>query len=400
MELSILLYNIGKWFGLIGFASLTFLIFSGDTARFWDRLFGLDKIIKFQRKFALFPSFFVIFHPVLFVLSGGKIFNYIVPDFSVLPLALGIIALYIFIGVMFASYMYKKISYTVWQYIHILTYILFLLGIYHAFYWGSDSDNTFIQILYIFSLVLFIIGVVYRTQYKIRKIYSGKSFVDYIKWETKDTFILDIRSEKKIKFKAGQFCFLRLNKNKLHARHPFTIASSPEDKLLRFIIKNTGRFTQTASKLKRGEEVLIDGPFGTFIEKDNKKDLVFIAGGVGITPFISMINDHISKNKNQNITLLYGSKTQKDIIFRKELDLINKNWLKIIYILNQESPNSKDNNFEYGYITKEILQKYIKDLNNSDYYICGPVKMKDLALEILNDLKVNRKNVYFEDFFW
>lgn len=400
MELSSLLYDIGKWFGFLGFTFLTFLIFSGDTARFWDKFFGLDKIIKFQRKFALFTLFFVISHPILFVLSGNSILNYIIPDFSVLPLALGIIAFYIFMGVMFASYVYKRISYIAWQYIHVLTYILFFFSIYHAFYWGSDSSNIFIQVLYIVSLILFAIGVVCRTQYKIRKLYSGKFFVENIKWETEDTFTLCIKPIKKIKFKPGQFCFLRLNKNKLHARHPFTIASSPEDNLLSFTIKNTGRFTQTASKLKKGEEILIDGPFGTFVEKNHKKDLVFIAGGVGVTPFISMINDHLSKDTKQNILLLYCSKTQKDIIFKKELDLTNKSWLKVIHILSQENDQKSNDNFEYGYITKEILQKYVKDLNNSNYYICGPKKMKDLVLMILTNLRVNKKNIYFEDFFW
>jgi len=400
MQLPILLYDIGKWFGLIGFVFLALLIFSGDSARFWDRIFGLDKIIKFQRKFALFTSFFIIFHPLLFVLSGSPILNYTIPDFSVLPLALGIIALYIFIVVMIASYIYKRISYDIWQYIHFLTYILFFFSLYHAFNWGSDSNNLFIQILYAVSLILLVIGLIYRTQYKIRKRYSGKFFVDNIKWETGDTYTLNIRQERKIKFKAGQFCFLRLNKNKLHARHPFTIASSPDEQMLRFTIKNTGRFTETASKLQVGEEVLIDGPFGIFTERDSENDLVFIAGGVGITPFISMIRDHLFKNKKQNIFLLYCSKTKKDIIFEKELDSINESWLEIVYILNQDNILKSENNFEYGYITKTIVQKYIKNPDSSSFYICGPTAMKSATKKILNDLRIPEKNIHTENFFW
>lgn len=400
MELFNLLYNLGRWFGFLGFVFLTLLIFSGDTARFWDRFFGLDKIIKFQRKFALFTAFFVIFHPALFILSNRSVLNYIIPDFSVLPLALGITSFYIFIGVMFTSLIYKRISYTAWQYIHILTYVLFFFSIYHAFYWGSDSNNILIQVLYIVSFILFTIGVVYRTQYKIKKLYSGKFFVENVKWETKDTFTISIRPEKKIKFKPGQFCFLRLNKNNLHARHPFTIASSSDDNLLSFTIKNTGRFTETVSKLIKGEEILIDGPFGTFFVKDYKKDLVFIAGGVGITPFMSMIRNRISKDIKQNVLLFYSVKTKKDIIFRNELDSINKSWLKVVYILTRENDQISNDNFKYGYISKEIIQKYVKDLKNSNYYICGPKKLKDVVLSILTNLQVNKKNIYYEDFFW
>src|SRR3990167_10565299 len=93
-------YLLGKLAGLIGFLFLSLLIFSGDTARYFDRFFGMDKIIKFQRKFALFTMVFVLAHPIFFALSSKSILPYIMPDFSVIPLALGTISLYIFIIVM------------------------------------------------------------------------------------------------------------------------------------------------------------------------------------------------------------------------------------------------------------------------------------------------------------
>lgn len=400
MQLSTLLYTIGKYFGIIGFAFLAFLIFSGDTARFWNKLFGLDKIIKFQRKFSLLTAIFVLFHPIFFILSGQSALNFIIPDFSALPLALGIVAAYLFIIVMIASSIYKRISYTAWQYIHVLTYILFFFGLYHAFNWGSDSDSWYMQLLYAISLIAVIIGIIYRTQYKIRKKYSGKFFIKNIQWETKDTFTLTIKPEKKFQFKAGQFCFLRLNKNKLYARHPFTISSSPDEDDLQFTIKNTGRFTKTASELKSGEEILIDGPFGNFIEQDNENDLVFIAGGVGITPFISIIKDHSNHKKTRNITLVYGSRTKEDIIFKNKFDSIEENWFKKIYILSQDNCSSATNCIESGYITKTIVEKYVKNINNASFYICGPELMKDSAKKILKDLKIRKKNILVEDFFW
>ena len=129
-NISTLLYQLGQLAGIVGFVSLSFLIFSGDTARFWDRIFGLDKIIKFQRKFAIFTTIFVLSHPILFMLAEKSLAYYAIPNFSVLPLALGISAAYIFIVVMVASLIYKRISYLAWQYIHVLTYILFFIGLY------------------------------------------------------------------------------------------------------------------------------------------------------------------------------------------------------------------------------------------------------------------------------
>lgn len=399
MEFSGLMYSIGQWCGIFGFLSLSFLIFSGDTARFWDGIFGLDRIIKFQRKFALFTAFFILFHPVFFVLSGQPLLSYIIPNFALLPLALGIVAGYIFLIVMLCSAVYKRVSYTAWQYIHVLTYILFAFAIYHAFFWGSDSAEFGMQLMYGITLLAVTIGAIFRTQYKIRKRFAGKFFIKEVRKETEDSFTLIIKPEKKFVFKAGQFCFLRLNKNSLHARHPFTIANAPDEEDLRFTIKNTGRFTQTASELKAGEEILIDGPFGKFTEVAGKNDLVFLAGGVGITPFLSMVKNRLLKKDGQNIILLYCSRSKENIIAKNEFDAIDESWFKKVYILSDEK-GDLDEGMEKGYLTEALIKKYVPNIESSVFYICGPMPMKNAAKKILAGLQVSSKNIIIEDFFW
>ncbi|KKQ21943.1 MAG: hypothetical protein A3G45_01800 [Candidatus Staskawiczbacteria bacterium RIFCSPLOWO2_12_FULL_37_15] len=398
-QLSVLLYNLGKQAGIIGFVCLSLLIISGDTARFFDRYFGLDKIIKFQRKFSLITAFFIVFHPLFFVLSDSSIATYLIPNFAVIPLALGAISFYIFIVVMIASHFYKRISCIMWQYIHILTYVLFFLALYHGFNLGSDSNSIYIKTLYAVLVFGVIGGAIYRIQYKIRKKYVGRFYVKKIRRETKDTFSLILTAPKKFSFKAGQFCFLRLDKNKLHARHPFTMSSSPHERNICFTIKNTGRFTKTTLNLKAGEEVIVDGPFGIFALKDNGKDSVFIAGGVGITPFFSMIKDNLFKEKKRDILLIYGSKTKEDIIFKDTLNNIKKGWFKKIYVLSHET-TSASGEYERGYINKDLINKYVKNIKNSSYYICGPEAMKISIKKALFDLGVKKQNIVIENFFW
>jgi len=396
-------YLLGKLAGLIGFLFLSLLIFSGDTARFFDRFFGMDKIIKFQRKFALVTTIFVFLHPVFFVLSGRSVLPYIIPDFSVIPLALGTISLYIFIIVMIASKIYKRISYNIWQYIHLLTYLLFFFSLYHAVNWGSDYKLVPLKIIYGITLMFLVTGIIYRTYYKIKQKYAGRFYVQEIKKETKDTLTLTLKTERAFLFKAGQFCFLRLNKDKLYARHPFTISSSPKENELCFKVKLTGRFTKVLSELEKGEEVIIDGPFGIFTIEDERKNLVFIAGGVGIAPFLSMIKDRmIADGKIQNVTLLYGSKTKEDIICKGWLDGIKKDWFKKVYILNNNHSLSDPeiHKYETGHINKEIIKKHIENMDNSVFYICGPELMKNSLKETLNELGVNKQNIVIEDFFW
>ncbi|MEK6875521.1 MAG: ferric reductase-like transmembrane domain-containing protein [Nanoarchaeota archaeon] len=396
-SINLVLYSIGKLAGLIGFLFLSTLIISGDTARFFDKYLGMDKIIKFQRKFALVTSIFVLLHPIFFILSNKIYLNYLIPRFIALPFALGTISLYIFVIVEISSILYKRISYDVWQYLHILTYTLFFLGLYHAINLGSDTGNIFIRSIFGILLIGVITGGIYRTYYKI-KYRKFKCYVKEIKLETKDTFTLILKPNKKLNFKAGQFCFLRLNKDKLYARHPFTMSSPPEEENLHFTIKLTGKFTKAASELKKGEEVIVDGPFGIFNLRDNKENLVFLAGGVGITPFMSIIKNKLEHKEKQNILLLYGSNTKEDIIFKDELDKIKEKWLKKIYVLSQD--NSHYEMYEKGYINKEIIKKYVKDMKNSLFYICGPEPMKVLCKNELKVLGVSSKNIIIESFFW
>lgn len=400
LKITDVFYLTGKLAGLTGFLCLSLLIFSGDTARSFDRFFGLDKIIKFQRKFSLLTLFFILSHPLFFILSSRMILPYLVPDFRVLPLALGIISFYIFIIILIASKIYKLISYTIWQYIHLLTYLLFFFVFYHAFNRGSDFSNRSIRIIYFIIFIAIIGGIIYRASSKLRQKYSGKFYVQGIKFATKDTFTLTLKPAKPLIFKAGQFCFLRLNEDKLYARHPFTIASAPGQAELSFTAKLTGRFTKALAELKTGEEVIIDGPYGIFNIEDDNKDLVFMAGGVGITPFMSIIADRLKTDKTQNIILLYGSRTGQDIIYRRKLDNIKKNWFKKVYILSHEYALPETAEYEIGYVNQAIIKKYVSHINNSLFYICGPEPMKDSLQKILNQLGVKKRDVMVEDFFW
>lgn len=395
MELSEILYTIGKWSGVTGFFCLSFLIFSGDTARLWDRWLGLDRIIKFQRKFSLFTALFVVLHPVFFILSDSRIAGALIPNFAYFPLAMGTISLYVFVLVMIASQLYKRISHNVWQYIHVVTYILFGTAIYHAFNWGSDAGDF--APFYIIAFVAVSAGLIYRTQYKLRKLNAGKFTITEVVKETHDTFTLRVAPEKPFHFQAGQFAFLRLSGHKLHARHPFTISSAPHEDELRFTIKDSGRFTAVARTLKSGDKIFVDGPFGKFKARPAKQ-LVFIAGGVGITPFMSLVRANMYMETPQQITLLYGSKTEADIIFKKNFDELRAEWFKKVYVLSNVDSGSMQ--YEKGFINEETIKKYVPNLEDALFYICGPEIMKNNVNKTLASLGIPSKKIFIEDFFW
>lgn len=397
---SLFFYSIGKLAGLISFLFLSILIISGDSARFFDRYFGINNIILFQRKFALITALFVIAHPIFFMLAN-KSFSLIIPSFSSIPLAMGVIGFYLFIIIMTSSLLYKKISHKNWQYLHILSYVMFFFALYHAIKIGSDTGLASIKILNSVIFLLFLAGIVYRTGYKIKQRLRDKFFVKGIKKEAKGVFTLILTSKSKLLFKPGQFCFLRLNRKGLHARYPFTISSSSDERDLKFTIKLKGRFSREAQNLKKGEEVIVEGPFGIFTMEDNveenQKDIIFIAGGVGITPFFSMIKQNLISRDKKNIFLFYCSRKFNEIIFKKELDSIKTDWLKKVYIIGDE--NSQDK-CERGFICRELIAKYLNknSLNNAVFFICGPEAMIKHAKGVLSNLGVKSERIVSENF--
>ena len=396
ITLSAFFYYLSQFLALIGFFFISLLIISGDLARLFDSIFGIDKIIKTQRKFSIFTYFIVFSHPLFMILSNNSAVNYLMPRFGELPFAIGTISLYIFAGIMLSSLLSKRVSYRMWQYLHVLSYILFIFILYHSLNVGSHVDKLPIKILYYVLGILFVIGIIYRTSYKLQQ-RKNKFVVKEVRKETNDTFTIFVEPKEPVKFNPGQFFFLRLDGRKLHARHPFSV-SNYDEKRLSFTLKDTGRFTKEARKLKLGDEIKIEGPFGKFvIEEEESKDLVFIAGGVGIAPFMSIIKDNINRDKKRNITLLYGSRTEKEIIFKKELDSINGSWFKKVYALSQE--NKKSSGYEYGRIDEVLLLRNV-DIKNKKFYICGPQEMMKQISSALRENGVDKKDIIIEEFFW
>lgn len=194
------------------------------------------------------------------------------------------------------------------------------------------------------------------------------------------------KPEKKIKWIAGQYFIYSLKHDKEDLRGKmrfFTISSSPFQNHITISTKISSKsssFKKSLDNLKIGDEIIVKGPDGDFIIEDVKKDLVFIAGGIGITPFISIIRQLNFEKKLVNISLLYSNKT-KAFAFKKELDQISKmnKKLQIKYFI---SPKKIDKNILKKYINKKLI-----------FYISGPDPMVESITKILVDLGIKDEEI-------
>jgi NAD(P)H-flavin reductase len=142
-----------------------------------------------------------------------------------------------------------------------------------------------------------------------------------------------------------------------------------------------------------GQEVQVSGPWGDFtLDKNETRPLVFIAGGIGITPFRSMIKYFLSKkHKIPDITLFVSYKAARDILFKKEMDIVAKN--KNIRVFTIISSKNKER------VTVDFLQEHLVSLDKYAYYISGSEKMvSGMKRMLTRDAKISEAKIKTDDF--
>lgn len=203
----------------------------------------------------------------------------------------------------------------------------------------------------------------------------------------------------KFDFISGQYVDIKPPSINGHGKS-YTISSTPDDELIRITIKRKGAVSSAIIDLNIGDSITFEGPYGVFYPEDNMHDVVFLAGGVGITPFFSFINSNISKNNNTNITLLYSNKTVQDIIFLNDLNESSDKCenLKVVHFITQEK-NDNPLISEFERIDKDNIGKYVPQLNDKNYYICGSISFVADTWRMLKSIGVDEESIYTESFY-
>ena len=225
----------------------------------------------------------------------------------------------------------------------------------------------------------------------------------------KDTFELVFTKQGGINHIAGQYMEWTLphdHPDNRGVRRCFTISSAPHDSEVRLGIKvfeKGSSFKNTLINLPIGSMVYGVNPAGDFILPHSKsKRVVWIAGGIGVTPFASQMRDLINKNEKRDITLFYANKTEAEIGYVKLIDEARMRiGMKYVSVLADKTQLSVGWIGESGFIDKPMLDRHLKDIPNYVYYISGPQGMVESYKKILSDSGVPNKNIitdYFPGF--
>ncbi len=209
----------------------------------------------------------------------------------------------------------------------------------------------------------------------------------------KDTIQVNLKRPNNFDFLAGQYIQLKIPKlfydDCKGSSRVFSIASSPlkKDELWVAFRNTQSGYKKTLLELTDKDELLIDGPYGFFtLPKNSEKRLIFIAGGVGITPFLSMIQYCFDVKKEYSILLVYCNKDKESTAYFEKLkELQNK--IKNFNVV-----------FHYGYLNEEVISNNAQNKENISWFVVGPPAMMIYVENILLNLGVDSDDIYSEGF--
>ncbi|WP_016872331.1 ferric reductase-like transmembrane domain-containing protein [Chlorogloeopsis fritschii] len=368
--------------------------------------YGIDIILQFHRYISLVAFAFILIHPlILFIVQPEtlQLLNVFTAPWRARMAVTATLAL-IALVVTTIWRQQLKIPYEPWRTSHgVLAVLTVGLGLGHAIGVGNYLGLFWKAVLWtaiaLVALWLLVYVRLVKPWFMLKKPY----LVEEVRPERGNVWTLALRprGHEGFRFQPGQFAWITLDISPFRMReHPFSMSSSGEHpEKIEFSIKALGDFTNTIKDVKPGTKAFLDGPYGVFTTDryEDSAGFVLIAGGIGITPIISMLVTAAERKDDRPYLVIYASKTWDDVTFREELeDLKKKLDLNIIHVL-REPP--EDWSGEKGYVDKELLERYIpKRRATRQYFICASPKMMDQVELALHDLGVPPTNIHMEHF--
>ncbi len=222
--------------------------------------------------------------------------------------------------------------------------------------------------------------------------------------EITDTFSIRLKPKSKKyvpTFRPGQFYHMKNpDYSKPNQTRQFSIVTTPKTRdYLEFYIKPYGPWTKALFEKKPGESIWLFGPMGEFTLKLKANNPVFIAGGIGITPILSIIQSLHEKKSTEQVTLIYANKSSQSTLRKKHIQSLfqtNPAW-KLVFLVSQ-SDQFIPRDEHHGRITQELLNKEINIKTTSLFFVCGSKRFTENITVLLQNLNIPDNRIKKEVF--
>ncbi len=355
----------------------------------------MDTLYYFHHWTSVLATIFIVAHPLILIANNRYVL--ILFDLVNAPwrARAGITAAFAVLGLTVLSIWRKgfELKYEPWRLLHnVLAIGATGLALWHIFGVRYYLASPVQRILWIALAVVWGGFLGYVKLYKPWAMLRHPYRIQAVQEERGDCWTLAVEAvgHEGLTFHAGQFAWLTIDRSPFAIKeHPFSFSSSAErDGPLEFTIKDLGDFTSRVGDLSPGVPVYLDGPYGEFcIDEHDAPGYVFLAGGIGSAPMMSMLRTLADRGDDSMLYLFYGNLNWEAVVFREEIEAL-KEWLnlQVVYVLEEPGPDWEG---ETGYITTDLLDRYLPDNRNAlVYFVSGPTLMIDAVKESLRELGI------------
>jgi predicted ferric reductase len=369
----------------------------GLTARFRyvTEPWGEDVIYHFHRQISLVAVGLVVAHPVILAVVQPELFAPSNMHGAPLSAYLAILSISSFIALVVTALWRATLNlkYETWHFTHIvLAVVAITAGVVHmvgsSFYLADPWKQSLWIGLTIFWIGLLLYVRIVKPLFMLRRPYR----VSEVRQERGDTVTLVMQPDGHpgFHFNPGQFGWLMVWGSPFKITgHPFSFSSSAaaREGRVEMSIRNLGDFTKEIHRVPVGKRVYLDGPYGAFTIGNPADMHVLIAGGVGVTPMMSMVRTLADRGDKRPVILLYGSKDRESITFYEELEQLKARLdLTVVHVL--ASPPAGWTG-EQGFINAEMFKRHLPPpYSDHEYFICGPDAMMDAIEKALGEMGV------------
>lgn len=391
-----LVKSLGKASALAGLAAYSLMPVLSMRHKILEKTFGgLDVLYHLHATAGKVSFFFILAHPLLLgagaVLGGAGIltvWNWASP--LVISGIFGLVSLI----VLTALTIYAHIKHQKWIAIHrLFGWLLPVLFVHALLARGQIVQN---RPLFFYMLGLGGLGAaafLYRSvagHYLVKKYRYVVAEVNNLTPVVTELVLKPLGIP--INYTPGQFAYVSMESDVIDEEaHPYSFTTANNGPYVRFTIKELGDDTARVKRLTPGTKAFLEGPYGSFsLHNAKNPNQVWIAGGVGITPFLSMARS-LSARSKQKVKLFYAAEELHDAVFLKELIAIRKT------IPDNFDVTVVDRKVS-GFVGVETIRSQIPELNSFDYFICGPPMMMKTLKKQLLDSGVAENQIFAEEF--
>ncbi len=392
------LANLGQIFGLAGLALMSLNFVLSIDAKWLEKLFmGLNDAYIKHGLIGKAGFILLLFHPLLLVnkfteLTFNGVLGFLLPgkDWDV---NFGIISLWIMMLLIVLT-LYLRPKYHIWKITHKFMGLALIFAGLHV--WLIPATVGYYKPLRYYMLAILSAGIgafIYKTL--LGWLLQPKHIltVSDVKKLNEQITEITLTPKKSFAYQAGQFLMISfLDKEIGQEEHPFSIVSAPHENGVRIAIKNLGDYTSKIEKLTIGGTAKARGPFGVFnykIAKSNKQ--IWIAGGIGITPFVGMAEDLRSNGEEYEVELFYATKEMKDAVYLHQLDAISRQMRENFRVFPMYSYRNET-------LSAESVLLKSGGFENKHIFMCGPAKMMEALEKQFRKLGIKKKFLHTEKF--